>query len=224
MIEKNLRDIEQKIITACENSGRDPNDIKIVAVSKNHDPSAVIQVNNYGIVDFGENKAQELVLKHAECPQNVNWHFIGHLQRNKVKSIIPIVSLIHSVDSIKLAREINKRAQAINKIQNILLEINTSGEESKFGLRNIEDIYQIAEECQNLSNIQLHGLMTMAPYTDDEIIIRNSFRSLKNIFSNLNTKGFKLRDLSMGMTHDFEVAIEEGATIVRIGTAIFRGR
>lgn len=224
MMEQNIRKIKQRIITACEKSGRNPNEIKIVAVSKNHGPEAVIQANNYGIVDFGENKAQELISKHTECPQNINWHFIGHLQTNKVKSIIPIVSLIHSVDSIKLAGEINKRAQAISKTQSILLEINTSGEESKFGIRNVEEIYQIAEACQELSNIRLQGLMTMAPYTDDEIIIRKSFGSLKNIFSNLNAKGFKLRDLSMGMSHDFEIAIEEGATIVRIGTAIFRSR
>ena len=174
--------------------------------------------------DFGENKAQELKSKYPRCPSDINWHFIGHLQTNKVKDVVPIVSLIHSVDSIKLAKEIDKRAQKNNKIQNILLEINTSGEESKYGLQNYEQIFELAEFCKDLPGVKLLGLMTMAPFTDDSIMIRKSFGSLNNIFRKLNDEGFELKELSMGMTNDFEIAIEEGSTMVRIGTAIFGSR
>jgi len=224
MIQENIKNIEQKISMVCGKIGRSREDIKIIAVSKNNDPASIIEANKCGIEDFGENKAQELKSKYTECPSDLIWHFIGHLQSNKVKDVVPIASMIHSVDSIKLAKEIEKRAKRIGKIQNILLEVNTSGETSKFGLKDYDEIFELADYCNNLSNVNLKGLMTMAPFTEDKEIIRNSFGSLKNIFRKLNDKGFQLKELSMGMTNDFELALEEGSTMVRIGTAIFGGR
>ncbi|MCB0749915.1 MAG: YggS family pyridoxal phosphate-dependent enzyme [Ignavibacteriae bacterium] len=222
MIRNNIQQIKGKIADKCLKIGRKPEEITLVAVSKQNPLSSIIEAAKYNILDFGENKAQELKQKTSEFIGEINWHFIGHLQTNKVKDIISSTYLIHSVDSIKLAKEINKRAENIKKIQNVLIEVNTSGEESKFGLNLYDKIFELAEFCKSCSKINLMGLMTMAPFTDDEIVIRNSFRNLKNIFEKLNSEGFTLTELSMGMTNDFEIAIEEGATILRIGTAIFR--
>ena len=221
MIEKNINIVQKIIAEKCNEVNRNIDEITLVAVSKQNPFSLIVEANKYEINDFGENKAKELKEKAENAEINVNWHFIGHLQTNKVKDVVPYVSLIHSVESIKLANEINKRAGAINKIQNILLEVNTSGEDSKFGLKKIDEIYEIAEHCKSLNNINFIGLMTMAPFTFKESFVRNSFQSLKNIFVKLNEDGFQLTELSMGMTNDFEIAIEEGATILRIGTAIF---
>jgi pyridoxal phosphate enzyme (YggS family) len=179
---------------------------------------------SYGVADFGENKAQEFRDKFNLLKDSVNWHFIGHLQKNKVKYVVGKAALIHSVDSVELAAAIDEKAENLGVVQNVLLEYNTSGEESKFGIRSEDDLKRIAEYCVDLKNVKLLGLMTMAPFTDDEKAIRSSFSKLKATFDNLNNDGFSLTELSMGMTNDFEIAIEEGSTIVRIGTAIFGER
>ncbi len=223
-MEKNIQNILDRIKEKCIESNRDPSEITLVAVSKQNPIEKIVRVENFGLKDFGENRAQELKQKAEVLSLDVNWHFIGHLQSNKVKDVVPFAYLIHSVDSIKLANEINKRAANIGKIQNILLEVKTSTEESKYGIETFETIYELAKHCKKLSNLNLLGLMTMAPFTPDDDKIRSSFKLLKNIFNDLNKKDFGLKELSMGMTNDFEVAIEEGATILRIGTAIFKSK
>ena len=224
MIAANVKKIKEKISHVCRECGRNPDEIKLVAVSKQNPIESILEALKVGVHDFGENRAQEFKEKSLDSPEEIVWHFIGHLQKNKVKDVIKKANLIHSVDSIRLADEINKRAGNLDKVQNILLEVNTSGEESKFGLRNEKEISELAEYCNNLSNVNLSGLMTMAPWTEDEDIIRNSFASLRNIFIKLNSAGFNLTELSMGMTNDYDIAIKEGATILRIGTAIFGKR
>ncbi len=224
MIEKKYQMILKRISDKCSDIDRSIDEITLVAVSKQNPAESINEAAKNCILDFGENKAQELKQKFKICPNNIKWHFIGHLQTNKVKDVVPFAYLIHSVDSIKLAKEIEKRSTSNEKIQNVLLEVNTSGEESKFGMRADNQTYELAKFCKNSASINLKGLMTMAPYTANEDIVRNSFKSLKDIFIKLNSEGFELSELSMGMTNDFEIAIEEGATIIRIGTAIFGDR
>lgn len=224
MIEENINIVRQKIENACQKSGRNSSEIKLIAVSKNHPVESILDAYNFRINNFGENKAQELKAKSEEIDEEIAWHFIGHLQTNKVKYVIKSAEYIHSVDSLKVASEISKRAASVGKKQKIFLEVNTSGEESKFGLQNINKIFELSEECANLKNIILCGLMTMAPYTEDEAVIRKSFSELREIEEKLNSSGFNLTELSMGMTNDYEIAIEEGATMVRVGTAIFGER
>lgn len=224
MLIENLNKVEENVLKSCRKSGRNRSEIKLIAVSKTHTVEEIEDVIIAGVYDFGENKAQELSAKFPKINNSVNWHFIGHLQTNKVKYIIDSTEYIHSVDSIKLADEINKRAKSINKIQKVLLEINTSDEVSKFGLTEEKDIIEVAEFCKGCENILLVGLMTMAPYTDDEKIIRDCFIKLRNLKDSLNQKGFSLKELSMGMTNDYGIAIEEGATMIRVGTAIFGER
>ncbi len=224
MIAERIKIVEKKIDEACTRAGRNRSEITLIAVSKTQPNEAIIEAFNYGIKDFGENKAQEFKRKTDEIKEKITWHFIGHLQTNKVKDVVKSAEFIHSVDSLKLAKEINKRAAKIDKKQKILLEINTSGEESKFGLRNEDEIWELAEFCSGAANLELVGLMTMAPFVSDEETIRNCFRSLKNLKEKLNLSGFAVSELSMGMTNDYEIAIEEGATMLRIGTAIFGSR
>lgn len=224
MLEKNITEVRKRISKSCESSGRNLNEITLVAVSKNNPIDKIIEAQKFGLKNFGENKAQELKEKGKENISDLNWHFIGHLQRNKVKDVINFAEIIHSVDRSKLADEINKRALSIDKKQRILLEVNTGGEESKFGLNNFEEILELSEYCRELPNLKLEGLMTMAPYTENLELIRNCFKLLKQFLDRLNEKGYKLTELSMGMTNDYEIAIEEGATILRIGTAIFGER
>lgn len=224
MIAENLHIIKEKIEKKCSFCGRDPKEITLIAVSKTRPLSAIEDAFKAGMVNFGENKPQELKSKAESISFPVKWHMIGHLQTNKVKYIINNAEYIHSVDSLKLAEEINNRAEKSGKIQNILLEVNTSGEESKFGLNDKNDILSITNFCKNSGSLKLCGLMTMAPFTDDEMIIRNCFRKTKSLFNRLNEEGYDLKEISMGMTNDFEIAIEEGATMLRIGTAIFGER
>jgi pyridoxal phosphate enzyme (YggS family) len=224
MLEENIAEVKKRISKSCESSGRNLSEITLVAVSKNNPIDKIIDAQKFGLENFGENKAQELKEKATQHSSSLNWHFIGHLQRNKVKDVINFVEIIHSVDTIKLADEINKRALTIDKKQRILLEANTSGEKSKFGLNNFEEILELAEYCSTLPNLKLEGLMTMAPYTDNKELIRNCFKLLKQYLDRLNSKGYKITELSMGMTNDYEIAIQEGATILRIGTAIFGDR
>ncbi len=224
MIEENIKNIITKIEQKASSIGRKSDEITLVAVSKLKPVEAIKEAFDFGIRNFGENRTHEFKQKAQLLSKEINWHFIGHLQTKKAKDVVPYASLIHSVDTLKLAGEINKRAKNINKIQNILLEIKTSYEETKTGLVNIDEIKEVLDFCKNAESLNVQGFMTMAPFTDNENEIRNSFKQLKNIFDKFNNQGYNLKHLSMGMTNDFEIAIEEGATIVRIGTAIFGKR
>jgi len=224
MISENLKILNEQIQSTCNRLNRDPEKIKLIAVSKTYDVNAINNANDLGLTDFGENKAQELRDKYKILGDKVTWHFIGRLQRNKVKYVVRAASFIHSVDSITLADEINKQASKLGKVQKILLEVKTSFEESKSGAEGEESLKALAEHCKSLENIDLIGLMTMAPYTNDEKIIRQSFSELRKLKDKLNGYGFNLSELSMGMTNDFEIGIEEGATMLRIGSAIFGKR
>lgn len=224
MLEKNIKIVQDKIENACRRIGRNSSELKLIAVSKTQPIELIKEAKNLGLIHFGENKAQELNRKAELINENVFWHFIGHLQTNKVKYVINRAEFIHSVDSIKLAEEINSRAEKINKLQKLLLEIKTSEEATKFGLQNEDEIFQVLDFCKEKKNIEVVGLMTMAPFTDDEKLIRKSFHSLYQLREKIRSQGFSINELSMGMTNDFEIAIEEGATMLRIGTAIFGER
>lgn len=224
MIAENLAVLRQKIEETCRRSGRNPEGVKLIAVSKYFGVDAITEAKNCGITDFGENRAQELTLKYEKLGDSIVWHMIGTLQKNKVKYAVNSAKLIHSVDSIELVEEINKRAEKIGKIQKILLEVKTSEEETKSGLETENEILSLVKRCSELDNIEHKGLMTMAPLTEDANIIRKSFRDLRNLKDRINNKGYNLTELSMGMTSDFEIAIEEGATMIRIGSAIFGDR
>jgi PLP dependent protein len=227
MIAENIEQILAKIEHKCLEIGRNSKDIKLIAVSKNFPVEDIIGAFNNGIFDFGENKAQELRDKFSnlnDLNNRITWHFIGKLQKNKVKYVINSAEYIHSLDSIELAEEINNRAQRINKKQKVLIEIKTSSEDTKSGLESEGEAIDILNKCKTLSSVEVIGLMTIAPFTDDRNIIRNSFSYLRKLRNEFNKMGFGLKELSMGMTHDFEIAIEEGATFLRIGTAIFGER
>ncbi len=204
-------------------------EIKIVAVSKTHTTEAILNAMECGIEHFGENYVQELKAKFEEIQQigkqQPKWHFIGHLQTNKVKYIVPFISLIHSVDSVHLAEEIDKQSRKIERVTDILIQVNTSGERSKFGC-SPESLFSIIASIQHFENIRICGLMTIGSFSSDEKIIREEFQLLRNLFEQSKEKfqHLPLKELSMGMTNDYLIAIEEGATIVRIGTAIFGER
>ena len=223
MIQKNYNRLQQKISEICEKCSRNPAEITLIAVSKNNPISAIEEAQKCGLIHFGENKAQELRDK-AEIKPDIVWHFIGHLQTNKVKYAVKAAEFIHSVDSEKVLEEINKRAALENKIQKILFEVNTSDESNKFGLKDFESLKNLVVLSKEMKNVDAKGLMTMAPFTDDKKIIRDCFVQLRQWKEKLNKEGYGLTDLSMGMTNDFDIAIEEGATMIRIGTAIFGER
>ena len=224
MIAENLAHLRAKIEETCNRSDRKPDEVKLIAVSKYFGVDSIIEAKNCGLTDFGENRAQELTLKYEKLGNDVTWHFIGTLQKNKVKYAVNSAELIHSVDSLELVQEINYRAEKIGKVQNILLEVKTSEEETKSGLETENEILSLVKRCSELNNVGLKGFMTMAPLTEDANIIRKSFRDLRNLKDQINNKGYNLTELSMGMTSDFEIAIEEGATMIRIGSAIFGDR
>ena len=201
-----------------------PEKVKILFVSKYFDIVNQKRLIEWGFNYFGENKAQVYRDKIKECNlEKVKWDFIGRLQKNKIKYIIANVNLIHSVDTLELLEELNQKALEAKRHLNVLLQINVSEEESKAGL-SIEEFKKNQEEYFKFENITIKGFMTMAPLTDDTNIIRKSFRDLRNLKDRINNKGYNLTELSMGMTSDFEIAIEEGATMIRIGSAIFGDR
>lgn len=208
------------------NAGRKASDVTVIAVSKTHPVEMLRNAFDAGIVCFGENYAQEFrdKLEVLNVYDNIEWHFIGHLQTNKVKYLAPYVHTIHTVDSQKLAEEIGRQAIKNNRTINILIQINTSGEESKSGCEPDEAI-ELAKSILNIEGVVLKGLMTIGTFADDEKIYRAEFRLLREIKDKINSElGINLTELSMGMTHDFGAAIEEGATYVRVGTAIFGSR
>lgn len=202
-----------------------PAHVKLIAVSKFKTNEQVLEAYHAGQRAFGENMVQESVRKYESLPKDIEWHLIGHLQTNKVKYIAPFVSLIHSVDSIKLLAEINKRAAQNNRIINCLLQIHIAKEETKFGLScdEAEGLLQ-SEELKNLPNVRITGLMGMATNTDDENIIRDEFRTIKTFFEKLRTQNPEIRTLSLGMSSDYKIAIEEGSNMVRVGSIIFGER
>ncbi len=201
-------------------------DAMLLAVTKTHGVDKIMEVYNYGLRDFGENKVQELLDKKDKLPDDINWHLIGHLQTNKVNKIVGEVRLIHSVDSLKILKKINSRAKELSIVQDCLLQINISKEESKSGFYE-EDIEDIINQAKDLENVKIRGLMTMAPNTEDVSVIRSCFKGLKKIFdnlSNLSYNNIEMEYLSMGMTHDYKIALEEGANIIRVGSKIFGKR
>ncbi len=199
--------------------------VTLVAVSKTKPASAILELYNLGQRDFGENYVQELIEKEKQLPKDISWHFIGHLQTNKVKQIISFVHLIHGIDSLKLLKEINKQSEKINKITNCLLQVHIAQEETKFGLDENE-LNEIIQQCDSssLKNINVCGLMGMATNTDDENQIRKEFHYLKSLQTKLSTVNFQSSILSMGMTADYKIAIEEGSNMIRVGSLIFGNR
>lgn len=225
-IQDNINIINNRIKSAAEKRGASPKDVLLIAVTKLHDPEEINQAIDSGITDIGENKVQEILDKYEKV-KPVRWHLIGHLQRNKVKYIIDKVSMIHSVDSFRLAEEIEKRAEAAGIVMDILLQVNIAEEESKFGIKE-EDLPELIEEIlAKCPHIRIKGLMTIAPFFDDPEDARPVFARGKELFeeySQIKHEGIDFEYLSMGMSGDFEVAIEEGGNCVRVGTAIFGNR
>lgn len=226
MIKENLIDVQNHIQDAIKRSGRDAADVQLIAVSKTKPVELVMEAYDAGIRDFGENKVQELVGKFEEMPKDIRWHMIGHLQTNKVKYIVDKVYLIHSVDSYKLAAEISKEAVKHGVECNILIEVNVGEEESKFGLMT-DEVIELVEKVAQLPNTHIQGLMTVAPYVEDPEQNRMVFRNLKELSVDIirkNIDNVRMDTLSMGMSGDYQVAIEEGAKYVRVGTSIFGER
>ena len=226
MIKDNLLDVEKRVQAACDRAGRNRSDVTLIAVSKTKPVSMIEECMAEGIIDFGENKVQELCDKYKVIAKPLNWHMIGHLQRNKVKYIVDKACLIHSVDSIRLAEQINTEAMKKNTTVNVLIEVNVANEDTKFGV-SVEETHSLVQEIAKLSNIKVKGLMTIAPYVDNPENNRTHFAKLRNLLIDIKSKNIDNIDmdiLSMGMTGDFEVAIEEGATMVRVGTGIFGQR
>ncbi|MFA5403374.1 MAG: YggS family pyridoxal phosphate-dependent enzyme [Ignavibacteria bacterium] len=223
-LKENYSDLITDIKEICSQVGKNYEDIKLVAISKTFSSEEILEINKLGHIDFGENKVQELKSKYEELKsENINWHLVGHLQTNKVKFIVDFVSLIHSVDSYKLALEIDKHAKRIKRVINILVQVNTSDELQKSGAEP-DDVKNLCKEISKLENINMQGLMTIGMFTDYEKIIRENFILLRNLFDDLkvNYNGFEY--LSMGMTSDYKIAIEEGSNMLRIGSAIFGKR
>lgn len=201
-------------------------DAMLLAVTKTHGIDKIKEVYDYGLRDFGENKVQELLKKIDLLNDDINWHLIGHLQTNKVNKIVGKVKLIHSIDSLKILRKVNNRAKKLEIVQDCLIQVNVSKEESKSGIY-VEDIDDFIEEAKNLDSTHIKGLMTMAPDTEDDNLIRECFRGLKKIFdklSNLSYNNIDMIYLSMGMTNDYKIALEEGSNIIRVGSKIFGKR
>jgi pyridoxal phosphate enzyme (YggS family) len=225
-IQVNIADIKEEIKKICHHCGRNHEDITLIAVTKTIDPERINDAVDCGIADLGENKVQEIMDKYDAVSKNIKWHLIGHLQTNKVKYIIDKVGLIHSVDSIKLAEEISKRAEKNNITKDVLVQINVAEEETKFGI-GLEEAVDFVKSISGFGSIRIKGLMTIAPYMEDPEGVRPVFRQLKEKFDELaqmNLPNTDMKYLSMGMSNDYQIAIEEGANMIRIGTAIFGKR
>lgn len=225
-VEKNINAVRENIKNAAQRAGRNPGDVMLIAVTKTHGADMINEAIDCGITDIGENKVQEILEKYDSVKKGVRWHLIGHLQTNKVKYIIDKVSLIHSVDSVKLMDEIDRQAKKHGLVMDILIQINISGEETKFGIEpsQLDDMLLHAGE---LSNIRVVGLMTIAPKTNRSVTSRLHFDNIRQIFVDKQSKKYDnviMKYLSMGMSGDYEVAIECGANMVRVGSAIFGKR
>ncbi len=225
-IASNIERVKKRVKQACLKSGRNPEEVKVVAVSKTHPVEKIIEAYNCGIKTFGENRVQEAREKFDRLKDYpIEWHLIGHLQKNKVNHAVRIFDYIHSIDSVALAEKVEKRLEAMGKEIKGFIEVKLSEEESKHGV-SISDLDTLAEYCAGLRYLKVIGLMVVPPYFEDVEKVRPYFRKLRELREELNRRIFNgtLSELSMGMTHDFEVAIEEGATYVRIGTGIFGER
>lgn len=223
-IDENLPVIKENIALACKKVGRDPKDVTILAVSKTMDAANINRAIELGIVNIGENRVQELLSKYDEVDKKAVWHIIGHLQKNKVKYIADKVSMIHSVESFDLAKEIDKQSQKYGKVMDILVEVNISGEESKSGI-NPSDAVAFVKEISKFKNIRVKGLMTMAPLGAEDEELHSIFSSLHKLSADIAKEKFDnvtMDTLSMGMSNDYIQAIEENSTIVRLGRCLFR--
>lgn len=226
MIKENLSRVQENIQNALIRSGRSKDDVTLIAVTKTVEAEAINEAISLGISNIGENKVQEINRKYDNIDENVNWHMIGHLQSNKVKYIIDKVNLIHSLDRLSLAKEINKRALQANLTKDVLIQVNVAEEDSKFGLK-VEKVIPFIESILRFESIRVKGLMTMAPFTNNPDEVRFVFRDLRKLTLEIEKRNYEnveMKYLSMGMSNDYEVAIEEGANMVRIGTAIFGKR
>jgi len=226
MIRHNLEHVRERIADAASRAGRDYEDVTLIAISKTFTADIIEEVIANGVTDIGENKIQEAESKYATIGNKCNWHFVGHLQTNKVKKALPIFHLIHSLDRISLAESLQKRVQIVNKTVDVLVQVNTSGESSKFGI-SPEHVLAFIENMKKYQNIRIKGLMTIGSFLSDPDGVRPEFVKLADLKKKIEDKIYdhvEMQYLSMGMTSDFEVAIEEGANLVRLGTAIFGKR
>ncbi len=232
-IAERINKVKSTIADACDRVGRDVGEVKLLIVTKAAELNDIKEVIRLGYKDLGESRAQrlkkvsaeisEFLYKNPQLAQDIRWHMIGHLQRNKVKHVLPIACMIHSLDTLRLAEQINSRGESEGIKAKVLLQVNTSQEEQKYGLP-VGAVTHLAEQLMTFPNIELHGLMTMGPLTKDRDFIRSCFRRARELFEELrgkNIAGPEFKELSMGMSSDYEIAVEEGATIVRIGSAIF---
>ncbi len=226
MVQENLQEVRKHIEEACKRAGRDPKEVTLIAVSKTKPVEMMREAMAIGQVDFGENKVQEIVRKSGEITEGVRWHMIGHLQRNKVKQVVGLADLIHSVDSLRLAEAISNEAVKKEIQVPILIEVNVAEEDSKFGI-TCEETLELVRQIAALPNLEIKGLMTIAPYVEDPEENRPVFQRLKQLSVDIASKNIdnvSMNALSMGMTGDYQVAVEEGATLVRVGTGIFGER
>ena len=226
MLKDQLQEVEKRIQAACDRAGRKREEVTLIAVSKTKPVETLQEAYDLGVRIFGENKVQELTAKYEALPKDIHWHMIGHLQTNKVKYIIDKAELIHSVDSLKLAETIEKEAAKHDLIADILVEVNVAEEESKFGM-NMEEVIPLVEKVSAFPHVRVRGLMTIAPFVEDPEENRSIFADLHKLYIDIKKKNHdndSVSVLSMGMTYDYEVAIEEGATMVRVGTGIFGAR
>lgn len=226
MIELNYREVQENIKKACEKAGRNPEEVTLIAVSKTKPVEMLKEAYDAGARFFGENKVQEIQEKYDKLPEDIHWHMIGHLQRNKIKYIVDKVAMIHSVDSLRLAETIEAEAAKHQVKVPILIEVNVAEEDSKFGLKMAE-VLPLLEQISEFSHIEVKGLMTIAPYVENPEDNREIFRQLKKLSVDIaakNINNITMSVLSMGMTGDYEVAVQEGATMVRVGTGIFGER
>lgn len=226
-IVQNIADILKNVEKSAKKCGKSLDDITVIAVTKTVDSDRAFQAFQAGLKDLGENRVQEFVNKHENLKNfDINWHIIGHLQKNKVKYLIGKVKLIHSLESLSLAEELDKRSKQYGLITDVLVELNIAEEESKFGIKK-EHLIDFLKSIEGFENIRIVGLMTVAPFTEDKEEVRWVFKEMKHIYDTVISMSFKnvdMKFLSMGMTNDYDVAIEEGANIIRIGTAIFGSR
>lgn len=226
MLKDQLQEVEKRIQAACDRAGRKREEVTLIAVSKTKPVETLQEAYDLGVRIFGENKVQELTAKYEALPKDIHWHMIGHLQTNKVKYIIDKAELIQSVDSLKLAETIEKEAAKHDLIADILVEVNVAEEESKFGMK-MEEVIPFVEKVSAFPHVRVRGLMTIAPFVEDPEENRSIFADLHKLYIDIKKKNHDndtVSVLSMGMTNDYEVAIEEGATMVRVGTGIFGAR
>jgi len=226
-IADNIRAVRQRIDDACRRAGRNPNEVTLIAVTKAFDSTRITEAVREGVCDIGENFVQELLGKREQVLDgNIRWHFIGHVQTNKVKSLVEVVHLIHSVDSYRVAEEVERRASKVGRTVDVLLEVKTTGEATKYGVPP-EEAKALVKKIAPFEHVRIRGLMTIGPFSPDPEESRPCFRKLRELSESIlgqSIENVEMTHLSMGMTNDFEVAVEEGATLVRLGTALFGPR